>query len=224
MPDGTVSLPLIGTLQLVGKTVSAATTEITAACKWYLKNPRCRSPAFRRRRCTFTCRQRERARPVPDDPRFRPLEYLGRAGGPTTDADLSEVSLTTVAGVWVGTTKLDLSVRDPGGEGRGRLATVDAKSVNPVLNPGDTIWVGKAMSVSVVGEVTKPGAFEFREQRRLSEYVGLAGGPTPRADLGKTLLKHTKDGVTTSQKVDWDARRRIRRRRSWTWCSRPATC
>lgn len=38
--------------------------------------------------------------------------------------------------------------------------------------------------VSVFGEVMKPGAIEYQRGLRVTDYIALAGGPTPRAHLG----------------------------------------
>jgi polysaccharide export outer membrane protein len=206
MPDGTVSLPLVGSLQLLGKSVPAVTKEVTEACGRYLKDPR----------VSLSCTPQTPLRvyvegsvnapgPVPYDPRFRLLDYLGRAGGPTANADLSNVAITSVAGASVGTTKLDLSapLRPEAAPTNGTpSAGGSADAPNPILSPGDTIWVGRAVPVAVIGAVRSPGAIDYRQGTRLSEYVSLAGGPTPRADLAKSLLRHTKDGVTASQRID----------------------
>jgi polysaccharide export outer membrane protein len=210
MPDGTVSLPLVGTLHLVGKSIPVATKEVEDACRRYLKDPRVSLSCIPQVPLqVYVEGSVSSPGPVPYDPRFRLLDYLGRAGGPTTGADLSTVVVTSVSGARVGTTKFDLSAplgaKEAPADGvpaDGVLAAASAEAANPVLSPGDTIWVGKAVPVAVIGAVRNPGAFDYRSGQRMSEYVSLAGGPTARADLGGALLRHTKDGVTTSQKVD----------------------
>lgn len=206
MPDGTVSLPLVGTLQLLGKSVPVVTKEVEEACGRYLKDPRVSLSCIPQMPLHVYVEGSVSAPgPVPYDPRFRLLDYLGRAGGPTTNADLSNVVVTSVRGARVGTTKLDLSAPS-----RGEAAPKEgapnpghsADAANPVLSPGDTVWVGRAVSVAVIGAVRNPGAIDYRQGLRLSEYVSLAGGPTVRADLAGTVLKHTQDGATTSQKID----------------------
>ncbi len=206
MPDGTISLPLVGTIQLLGKSVPAATKEVTEACGRFLKDPQ----------VSLSCTPQTPLRvyvegsvnapgPVPYDPRFRLLDYLGRAGGPTANADLHNVAITSVAGASVGTAKLDLNapLRPGAAPTDGPPSAGDAADAsNPVLSPGDTIWVGRAVPVAVIGAVRSPGAIDYRQGQRLSEYVSLAGGPTVRADLGKALLRHTKDGITASQQID----------------------
>ncbi|MFB3881408.1 MAG: polysaccharide biosynthesis/export family protein [Armatimonadota bacterium] len=242
MPDGTVSLPLIGTLHLLGKSVPAATKEVEEACGRYLKEPRVslscipESPLH-----VYVEGSVSSPGPVAYDPRHRLLDYLERAGGPTTGADLSNVVVTSVSGSRVGSTRYDLSGAgasppqpgDPGAAAGGSSAPapVDAKepaaegataehsrlagaadsgsggeaaraTPNPVLSPGDTVWVGRAVPVAVIGAVRVPGAIDYRQGMRLSEYVSLAGGPTVRADLRRAVLRHTKDGVTTSGRFD----------------------
>ena len=45
-----------------------------------------------------------------------------------------------------------------------------------------------APHVSVFGQVSRQGAVEYQRGLRLTDYVALAGGPTPRANLGKVRV------------------------------------
>jgi polysaccharide export outer membrane protein len=206
MPDGTVSLPLVGTLYLLGKSVPVATKEVEEACGRYLKDPRVSLSCIPQAPLqVYVQGSVSSPGPVAYDPRFRLLDYLGQAGGPTTGADLSNVVVTSVSGARVGSTRLDLGAplrADAAPAAGAPDPSVGADTANPVLSPGDTIWVGRAVPVAVIGAVRNPGAIDYRQGLRLSEYVSLAGGPTVRSDLGRSLLRHTKDGVTTSRKLD----------------------
>ena len=201
MPDGTVSLPLVGTLYLLGKSVPVATKEVEEACERYLKDPRVSLSCIPQAPLqVYVEGSVSSPGPVAYDPRFRLLDYLGRAGGPTTGADLSNVVVTSVSGARIGSTKLDLNapLRAEGAPD----PAVGADTANPVLSPGDTVWVGRAVPVAVIGAVKNPGAVDYRQGLRLSEYVSLAGGPTVRANLGRSMLRHTENGVTTSARFD----------------------
>ena len=206
MPDGTVSLPLVGSLDVLGKSVPVVTKEVEEACGLYLKDPRVSLSCIPQAPLHVYVEGSVSAPgPVPYDPRFRLLDYLGQAGGPTPGADLSNVVVTSVRGARVGTTTLDLSApsrTEAAPENDAPNPPDPVGTVNPVLSPGDTVWVGRAVPVAIIGAVRNPGAIEYRKGLRLSDYLGLAGGPTVRADLGKALLKHTEDGVTTSQQVN----------------------
>jgi polysaccharide biosynthesis/export protein len=45
--------------------------------------------------------------------------------------------------------------------------------------------------VSLLGEITKPGAYEIDGETRLLDVLLQAGGPTPRADLRRVTLAHS---------------------------------
>jgi polysaccharide biosynthesis/export protein len=180
MPDGTVSLPMIGSLQVLGETVPAITRDVTQAYRRYLKDPK----------VSLSCVPKSpmqvyfggavaRPGPVDYDPRLRLFDYLALAGGPAVGADLTRVIVTSVSGGQTTTTTLDLGAAKPG----------EDVSRNPVLKPGDTVWIGQALPVSVVGAVAHPGSFDYQQGLRLSDYLGMAGGPTEQANTKAAVLK-----------------------------------
>ena len=66
---------------------------------------------------------------------------------------------------------------------------------NPLVKDGDTIVIPELRRlVYVLGQVNSPGAFEYKEGRRLTEYISLAGGVKDRADLKKmVIIRQTDD-------------------------------
>jgi protein involved in polysaccharide export with SLBB domain len=54
----------------------------------------------------------------------------------------------------------------------------------------------------VVGSVVRPGAFDYQQGLRLSDYVGMAGGPTNRARMHNVVLKCTRPGKDTVRIID----------------------
>ncbi len=193
MPDGAISMPMIGMVSVVGKTVPDLMAEIRTAYSRYLRDPR----------ITLTCAPRNPPRvyfegavgkpgPVEYDPRFRLLDYLGLAGGPAAGADLSRVIITSLTGPEVSTLTVDMS---PAKAGLG-------PTQNPELKPGDTVWIGKALPVAVVGEVLRPGSFDYQQGLRISDYLALAGGPTDHAILKKVVVKSARDDKDAVRIVD----------------------
>ncbi len=196
MPDGTASWPLVGTREVAGKTVAELTAELGEAYRRYFRDPK----------ISLTCIPRTppqvyfegavgKPGPIEYDPRLRLLDYLALAGGPAQGADLTRVVVTSVSGTDVKKAVLDVSVTPSG----------QSQESNPWLKPGDTVWVGKALPVSVVGAVTSPGAFEYRSGLRLTDYLALAGGPTDRADLRQGLLRRSGPGAEAARPVDLGA-------------------
>lgn len=61
--------------------------------------------------------------------------------------------------------------------------------------------------VSVFGEVLRQGAIEYQRGLRVSDYIALAGGPTPHAGLGSVRiarLNPQRTGVMTMETIDLD--------------------
>jgi protein involved in polysaccharide export with SLBB domain len=109
------------------------------------------------------------------------LDIVLRAGGPVPWADLKNSYIE----------------RLPPGSKRREKIPVDLYKImidkvaagNPVLENGDIVVVPRLEPyVYVHGAVANPGPYWFDENRKVSEYVGRAGGFTPRADINKVKL------------------------------------
>ena len=70
---------------------------------------------------------------------------------------------------------------------------------NPELKPGDTIEVNRAGLVYVVGDVIRPGGFSVDPMQKLTvlQALSLAWGPTMNAALTKAVLIREQDGGRT---------------------------
>jgi polysaccharide export outer membrane protein len=126
-------------------------------------------------------------------------ELLATAGGPTSVADLRRVTVTRS-----GTG--ERVIADISGAAR-----TGEESAKVSLQPGDQILVpeGAPPTVTILGEVVKPGSYELEGEMRLLNAVSQAGGPTGKADLRRVTLTHTgqvgeevidlQDLITTGQ-------------------------
>ncbi len=59
--------------------------------------------------------------------------------------------------------------------------------------------------VSVFGQVERQGAVEYQRGLRITDYIALAGGPTPRANLGKVKVvrfKGARPVVMSTQSIN----------------------
>jgi polysaccharide export outer membrane protein len=86
---------------------------------------------------------------------------------------------------------------DPGGTDASSDQNPDDH--NPELMAGDTVQVSRAGLVYVVGDVIRPGGFPIDPAQKLTlvQAVALAWGPTQNAALGKAVLvREQKDGRT----------------------------
>jgi polysaccharide biosynthesis/export protein len=80
-----------------------------------------------------------------------------------------------------------------------------ANQANVEVQPGDTITVGRAGIVYVIGEVNRPGAFvmESTSTASLLQMLALASGPTRAAALSHTrVIRRTAKGDLESKDID----------------------
>jgi polysaccharide biosynthesis/export protein len=76
-------------------------------------------------------------------------------------------------------------------------------SRDPVMEPGDRIVVPKRpSSISVLGEVTQPGAFPVEQSMSVDDYVEEAGGFTEFADSSKVIVV-LPDGRAHVKEKSW---------------------
>jgi protein involved in polysaccharide export with SLBB domain len=182
--SGRVSLPVVGSVLVTGKTVNQVANEVrTKLVK-----------ALRRPEVTVTLKQaRPRAisilgaveRPGVYDwkPGWRVSDALATAGGLNARNELVEATLSRARQRAV---VLDLNtlLRDP------------ADSANVVLEGGDTLrFVSRVAQVSVAGQVKNPGSFTVPLGSSVLEVIALAGGANPNAALTQTTIRRRNDPV-----------------------------
>ena len=73
-----------------------------------------------------------------------------------------------------------------------------------VLDDNDRIFVpSRPSTVNVLGAVYSQGSFSYRPDRRLEEYLRLAGGPTRDADEGSIYLLRADGSVISNRQSGW---------------------
>lgn len=227
-PNGTIALPVIGSVPVAGRTPEAAAQDLATRLSYYLVDPVV-SITTTALRPVFVSVGGEVQRPGPiqlqspntrnnnNAPQTR-LPTLStaliEAGGVTRDADLREVQ-----------------VRRPLPNGEARIFTVnlwkglasESSAANPLLQDGDTIFVPRLVAdaeidprlvarsslapetvrVRVVGEVTDPGEVPVPPNSSLSSAVAIAGGPTNDAQLSSAVfIRMNDEGVVERQEVN----------------------
>lgn len=115
---------------------------------------------------------------------WRLSEAVASAGGPTPEADLTRVTITR-SDRTVETADLTLN---PDG----------TQKQNVILRAGDLVLViegeRKRPTVTVVGEVARPGSYELQPNMSLLELLTLAGGATAKADVRRATLTRSVSG------------------------------
>lgn len=188
--NGTVTLPMIGEIKLIGLDEQAAAAAIAAALldKGMLLHPQVTVLVT-----TFVGQDvtilGEVTRPgvYPYGPHHSLLDLISAASG-----------LSPSAGGLVNITHRD----DPSAP---QMVTLDfgqssaGPQQNPDLRPGDTVQVSRAGLVYVIGAVNRPGGFTLDPTHTTTalQALSLAWGPSQTASLPKAMLIHARDDGRT---------------------------
>ena len=72
---------------------------------------------------------------------------------------------------------------------------------NIELHDGDTIFVPRAESVYVFGQVKNPGAYPIQKDTTVLQALSLAGGVTPQGAMNRTKILRIVNGEKRELKV-----------------------
>lgn len=165
-PDGTVVMPLIGPIQANGKTVLSLAEDIKKVLvqKGYLKDPIVNIEIGTYASKTVNVAGRvSRPGVYPLDQQYRVLEMLLKAG-------------------WVQNIYGDIYLRRGSDYTEITLKTEQlvrgAPDKNPVLQPGDTIYVPDPDTFIIYGQVSRPGTYPLMPGMTIREAIATAGGVT----------------------------------------------
>ena len=184
--SGTISYPLVGSVNLGGLSVPEAEGRIASALKSkdILKAPQVNINVVQQRgNQVSVVGQVSRPGRVPLETfNMRVSEVVAAAGGITREGDDTVV----VTGM-----------RD----GKPFRKEIDLAGGNApedfVVKSGDTIHVNKAPTYYVAGEAQKPGSYRIERGMTVMQALAQSGGPTPRGTLNRLRLTRTgADGAT----------------------------
>jgi polysaccharide export outer membrane protein len=199
--DGTVPLPLIGLVQVIGLAPADAASKIAAIYreKQLLNDPQV-SLQIEQSAAERVAVLGEVEHPGTVDmtaPRGL-LDVLAEAGGLLKSAD-RHVTIHRASGEAV-TVFVPNNVH----------ADLDAAGV--LVSPGDTVLVPRAGIVYVLGDVGRPGGYLMQDDSRLSllQALALASGSSKTASEGSARLIRSVNGVTTEIPLDLKAREKGR--------------
>jgi len=191
LPDGTISFPYVGELQVSGLTIPQLTEKITAALRKQIAGP-----------IVIASMRTIHEAPLPTvsilgtvkSPGKRTLkegwhvlDLLVDAGGLTVDRpELFSASLIRSGSIVV---PIDLA----------RVLAVVDQNANATLMPNDVVLVRELelsnTQAQVFGEVLKPGSYPVDRDGSVVTLIGAAGGVSPRGALSKATITHS--GKTT---------------------------
>lgn len=197
--DGTVLLPLVGSVKVGGLTVTEATDLITKRyAAGYVKNPSVMITVMQFRKSTFSILGQV-GRPgvyeIPEGTHINLIGAISQAGGYTTGAAQNSVTIRREVDGKV--TIFKVKPAD----------IAQSAEAGPFeILPGDTIVVTAPTksSFSILGQIQKPGLYEipFGGHTTLIDAISLAGGYTPVASQSEVLVKRSVDGKPVTLKVD----------------------
>ena len=183
-PGGTVSLPLLDQVSVIGMTQNQVTRLLTTKWRRYVINPVVNVSLIQKHAQIVVLNgYLNHTGTVDYKTDLHLLEALAQIGGALPTADLSKAVLTHADG-----TKQDLDLSNP--------QTKAGTDVDVALQPGDILYVPEQKGkVGVVGEVKNPGNLPYKDNLNVLDAINVSGGVNyDTADLYNSTLTH--DGVT----------------------------
>ena len=185
--DGTVQLPLINDLPAANRTILQFRNDVRAALigGGYFTSPAV-SVAVASYASRYVTVLGEVGVPglVPIDRSYRVSEILARVGGHRPSA----ADVLTLARADGSSVELDIT----------KLAT-GAGDADPIVNPGDRIFIAPAAQFYIYGQVNGPGS--YRLDRKMTFRMALARGGGLTAQGSERRTKIIRDGVEI-KKID----------------------
>ncbi len=190
---GSITFPLIGAVQVAGKTIAQTQEEIRSLLdKDYIVNPQVTVAVIEYSKLWVTVLGQVQKPGNVEVPNGGGLDLLGAialAGGYTPDADMEHVAIRRIV------------------NGAEQVMNINATEMarnstsKPfMVQPGDAVTVPYVKKwVTVLGEVQKPGRVDLPPEGTLDVLgaLALASGLTPDADPAHVDIRRTVDGKDT---------------------------
>lgn len=200
--DGTFSFPLIGRVKAGGMTLRSFETELRRKlADGYFRNPQITVgiEQYRSQRL-FVVGEVRQPGPVALTGGMTLIEALARAGSTLPSAS-GEVAIVRAP---QGSTGPVLPDRDAGAEiFRASIRDLEGGSLkqNIALQDGDTIFVPRAETVYVFGQVKAPGAYGIQKDTTVLQALSLAGGVSEHGAMNRIKIVRLINGAKKEIKV-----------------------
>jgi polysaccharide export outer membrane protein len=203
--DGTVSLPLIGSVRAAERTVLDLQNELLARLSdGYLKNPRVTVEVQRYvSQRVFVVGEVRTPGALPLAGPMTLLEVLARAGSLTEDAGGELVVLRGRDETAIG----PLAAGQPNAQELARVSIQELRRgnvTNVPLRNGDTVFVPRAENIFVLGLVNNPGAYRLETGLTVMRALSLAGGTTQLGSTGRLRITRVVSGKPVERKASLD--------------------
>lgn len=179
-PDGTITLPLLDAVPVVGLTPAQLQAHLTKSLRKYIVAPIVTVALIRKRPQFVTFSGFVgRAGPAEYRPGQRIIEAMAVSGGAAQNGNLGAVTVQHADGR---SETLDLSHPENKAE----------SPQNIVLQSGDIVYVPEQRSqIFVSGYVPHPGPIPYKEDMKVQDALAVSGAPGPEtADLSHATLTH----------------------------------
>lgn len=192
-PDGYITFPLVGDHDASGKTTSQLALEIQSELADYVIEPSVTVMVVEFRKINvqvlgevrnsgyYTLRAGSRL-----------MDALGLAGGPTSDANLSCVTLTRIE--FDSTSMFNLDVDK-------YIQAGDLEN-NPVLQDQDVIYITTVGNVLILGSVNVPGSYRIQDEMDILDLLALSGGVLDSGDLSQVTLTRKINGIHQEYQIN----------------------
>ena len=200
--DGTFSFPLVGRVKAGGLTLRAFEEALkTKLADGFFRNPQVTVGVeqYRSQR-VFVMGEVRNPGPVPLTGGMTLIEALARAGSTSPTAS-GEVSIVRAP---QGAKGPMLPNQEDGAEMfRARVRDLEAGSLkqNIELRDGDTIFVPRAETLYVFGQVKNPGAYALQTDTTVLQALSLAGGVTENGAMNRIKVVRIVEGDKRELKV-----------------------
>lgn len=231
LPDGTITLPLIGKVTATDRSVEQLTQELRGRLRSYLKNPAVTIAMMKLRSMSINVAgEVQRPGPIqlasltagnnttgtnPTNNRIPTVSAaILQAGGVTRNADIRNVILKRYSPTGNGSPiTINLWEALWSEDAPRDLMLRDGDSIYvPTLPDGETVdrrmiarssVAPQTVRVRVVGEVKTPGEVEVSPNSSISSAIAKAGGPTDKAKLSKVeFVRLNDEGRVENQTLD----------------------
>jgi len=199
--DGTFSFPLIGRVKAGGLTLRAFEADLRKKlADGFFKNPQVSVAVeqYRSQR-VFVMGEVRNPGPVPLSGGMTLIEALSRAGSTLPSAS-GEVAIVRAGNGKAGpVTDLDKAADIV----RASIRDLESGSMkqNVELHDGDTIFVTRAETIYVFGQVKSPGAYAIQKDTTVLQALSLAGGVTENAAMNRIKVVRVVNGVARELKI-----------------------
>lgn len=180
MGDGSIIMPLVGSVRAAGRTSAQLSADLTRA---YAAGGYLADPSVGVEVSNFVSQSATVLGNVPNagnyplDRNYSVAMLIARAGGVRPDG-ANAVTLTHADG-----------------SPPERLSLADAQGATRLVKPGDTLFVPPAEMVYVYGQVNQPGAFAYQPGMTYRQALARSGGPTLAGSTRKIEVRRGGETV-----------------------------